>query len=106
MIGAWRWLKKYWKWIVFPVGLTLAALAWLSRSKGPELPATGTTDEAADEAMAAYKAAARVYQEKVREVHKKVEERLKTASEEQLKEYEELKDKPIEEIAKWIDDLA
>lgn len=102
----WIWLKKYWKWILFPIGIVSLLLAWKSRDKGPELPDTGTTDEAADEAMEAYKAAAREYQEKVREVHKKAEERLKDASEEQLKEYEEIKDKPIEEIAKWIDDLA
>ena len=106
MLVVWRWLKKYWKWILFPIGIISLVLAWLARGKEIQLPASGTTDEAADEAMEAYKEAARKYQERVREVHKKAEERMKTASEEQLKEYEEMKDKPIEEIAKWIDDLA
>lgn len=106
MLVVWRWLKKYWKWILFPIGVISIILAWLARGRELQLPASGTADEAADEAMASYRAAAREYQERVRAVHKKAEERLKNASEEQLKEYEKLKDKPAEEIAKWIDSLS
>lgn len=106
MLVVWRWLKKYWKWILFPIGVISIILAWLARGRELQLPSSGTTDEAADEAMEAYKEAAREYQRKVKEAHKKAEERLKTASEEQIKEYEELKDKTPEEVAKWIDSLS
>lgn len=106
MLVVWRWLKKYWKWILFPIGIISVILAWVSR--GGRIPplVSGTTDEAADEALEDYKKASQEYKEKLDEIHKKAEERLKDASEEQLKEYEEIKDKPLEEVAKWIDSLS
>jgi hypothetical protein len=40
------------------------------------------------------------------ELLKKAQERLQTASKEQLEQFNELKDKPLEDVAKWIDKIS
>ena len=107
MARAWAWIKKNWRWLILPLWDVSILLVWLFRGGDrPLLPVSGTTDDAADKALEAKDEAAQEYKEQVKEVNKRAEERLKTASEEQIKEYEELKDKPVEEVAKWIDSLS
>lgn len=107
MKKAWEWFKKHWKWFIAPLWIGSLVLIWIFRGGDtPLLPPSGTTDEAADEAMAAKKAAMDGFRARLDELAEKAEERLKDASEEQLKEYEEIKDKPLEEIAAWIDNLS
>ncbi len=107
MIKAWLWLKKRWKWLVLPFWLISIVLVYLFRGGDkPLFPVTGTTDVAADKALQAKSQAMVDFRARLDELAKKAEERLQKASEEQLKEYEELKDKPLDEVAKWIDSLS
>jgi flagellar biosynthesis/type III secretory pathway M-ring protein FliF/YscJ len=107
MSKVWAWLKKNWKWLILPLWLASVILVWIFRGGDkPMFPVTGTTDKAADEALKAKDKAAAEFRARLDELAKKAEERLQNASEEQIKEYEELKDKPLDEVAKWIDSLS
>jgi hypothetical protein len=55
--------------------------------------------KAKDEAIAGFRS-------RLDEIAEKAEARLREASEEQLEEFEEVKDKPIDEVASWIDRLS
>lgn len=107
MKRVWSWLKKNWKWLILPLWIVSIILVWIFRGGDkPLFPVTGTTDKAADKALEAQQKASAEFRARLEELHKKAEERLKNASEEQLKEYEKIKDKPLEEVAKWIDSLS
>jgi hypothetical protein len=103
----WAWLKKNWKWLLLPLWIVSMVAVWLlSGGRTKFFPPSGTTDEAADEAARAKDKAVKDFRARLEELHRKAEERLQNASKEQLEEYEEMKDKPIEELAKWIDSLS
>lgn len=103
----WEWLKVNWKWLVLPLWIASVVLVWIFRGgTKPMFPPSGTTDVAADQALKAKDEAIESFKARLDELHKKAEERLKTASEAQVKEFKELKDKPIEDVAKWIDSLS
>lgn len=107
MTKAWVWLKKNWKWLLLPFWAVSILLVWIFRGGDrPLLPVSGTTDETADKALAAKDKAAAEFKAKLEELAKRAEDRLKNASEEQIKEYEEIKDRPLEEVAAWIDKLS
>jgi flagellar biosynthesis/type III secretory pathway M-ring protein FliF/YscJ len=107
MSKVWAWLKKNWKWLILPLWIASVVLVWIFRGGDkPMFPVSGTTDAEADKALEAKDKAVAEFRERLEELAKKAEERLKNASEEQLKEYEELKDKPLDEIAVWIDELS
>lgn len=108
MTKVWEWLKKYWKWVVFPIGIISAVLGWFLwwRSRDPVIPVSGTTDEAADQAVEDAAKVGDIYQKDIEALNKLAEELLKNASEEQIKEWEEVKKKPHKEVAKWIDNLS
>ena len=107
MIKAWAWLRKNWKWLILPLWAASIVLVWLFRGGDkPLFPVTGTTDVAADKALQAKDKATAEFRARLDELARKAEERLQKASEEQLQEYEELKDKPLDEVAKWIDSLS
>ena len=93
-------MKKYWKWLLFPVGVAVAISGYISgrlqsRKTLPGissvLPEIGNLSRERDE--------------KLVELKVQHQERLKEISEEQQKELEELQDKPIEEVTKWFDRL-
>ncbi len=107
MKTVWEWLKKNWKWLVLPLWILSVVLVWVLRGgTKPLFPVSGTKDEAADKALEAQQKAVIEFRARLEELARKAEERLKKASQEQLKEYETLKDKPLEEVAKWIDSLS
>lgn len=107
MKKVWEWIKKNWRWLILPLWILSLLLMWfLSGGRTKFFPPSGTTDEAADQAVAAKDKAVAEFRARLDELAAKAEERLQGASEEQIKEYEELKDKPIEEVAKWIDSLS
>lgn len=107
MTKVWEWLKKNWKWLLLPFWLLSLFGTWILRGgKKPLLPPSGTTDVAADTALKEKDAALEGFKSRLDELYRKAEERLKGASEAQVKEYNEIKDKPLEEIAKWIDSLS
>lgn len=107
MRKVWDWLKKNWKWLILPLWIASIVLVWIFRGGDkPLFPVTGTKDSDADKALEAKDKAVSEFRARLDELAKKAEERLKNASQEQIKEYEALKDKPLEEVAKWIDSLS
>jgi len=107
MIKVWAWLKKNWKWLILPLWVISLVLVWLFHGGiKPLFPVSGTTDVAADEALKARDAALNQFRSRLEELVKKAEERLQGASKEQVNDFNELKDKPLEEVAKWIDSLS
>lgn len=103
----WEWLKKNWKWLILPLWVLSMVAVWLISGGHTKLfPPSGTTDAAADSALKAKDEAMEAFRVRLDELYKKAEERLKTASEEQVKEFTEVKGKSLEEVAKWIDSLS
>jgi len=103
----WEWLKKNWKWIVFPVGILLAVLGWFFWWRGRqkvEIPPS-TTDDAADNAVDATAKASDVKTQALEELEKDHGEKLSTMTDEQRDEFEKVKKKPIDEVVEWIDNL-
>jgi len=107
MARVWAWLKKNWKWLILPLWVLSMLAMWLISGGHAKLfPPSGTTDAAADSALKAKDEAMAAFRVRLDELYKKAEERLKTASEEQVKEFTEVKGKSLEEVAKWIDSLS
>ena len=95
------WLKKYWKWIIFPVGLVglvLTALSWGRRS-APRL------DGSATKAIDDIEQANAVRDAALHELETAHKERLKDLSDEQRAELEELRNKPVEEVVEWFNNI-
>ena len=104
MKKAWEWFKKNWKWFIAPLWILSLVLVWLFMGNKPPLfPPSGTTDEMADELAKEKEIILAEYREKMGALADRVEEKLQAASKEQLEEFKEMKDKPPEEVAKWID---
>jgi flagellar biosynthesis/type III secretory pathway M-ring protein FliF/YscJ len=104
MKKVWAWLKKNWKWLIAPLWILSLVLVWLFAGDGrPLFKPSGTTDKMADELAEEKEKILAEYREKMGDLAKRVEEKLQDASKEQLEEFKEMKDKPPEEIAKWID---
>lgn len=103
----WEWLKKNWKWLVLPFWVLSMVAVWLlSGGRTKLFPPSGTTDVAADSALKAKDEAIELFRVRLDELYKKAEERLRAASEAQVKEFTEIKEKSLEEVAKWIDLLS
>ena len=84
MSKVWGWLKKYWKWVVFPVGAATAVLGWFVKE----------TQKAQD-----------VKEASIKELEKAHAVKLSSMSEDQREEFERVRKLPVDEVAKWIDDL-
>ena len=107
MNKVWEWIKKNpWKAISAFLGLVVTVLAWLMWPDKPKPPiSSGTTDEAAARALKEQRAATAAHDAAVKKLEEDNRDKLAKASEAQVKEFEELKNKPLEEVAKWIDNL-
>lgn len=105
MKSFWEWLKKNWKWFVLPIWALSIVLVWLFTRGGSRKfgPVTGTTDQAANTAVKDVVLAADERENAIKSILKVFEEKLRKASDEQIKEAETMKDKPASEIAAWID---
>lgn len=107
MIKIWEWLKKNWKWVLFPIGILLSVLGWLlwwRRGKKDDTTST-TTDAAADQAVKDTAQAQEDKEKALKELEQKHGQKLAVMTDEQRKEYDRVKQKPIEEVAAWIDRL-
>lgn len=98
---AWPWLKKYWMWILFPIGLLVAVVKGLSLLKrppavlAPELVgASQKAEEARRLAEEESRLAEMVRQKRVAEVEAVHAEKLQQLSKEQREIVEELKSEP------------
>jgi len=104
---AWEWFKRNWKWVVFPVGLLSTIITILAAAWGAERHVTPTPDldEEARKALTRLRQAELDRDVKVAELEIAHKERLETLSEDQKEELKELKDKPLEEVVAWFDQL-
>ena len=107
MLKIWEWLKKNWKWIVFPIGILLAVLGWFLwwRGQPKDDNTTTTTDAAADQALKDTVKAQEDRDQALKELEQKHNQKLASMTDAQRAEFEEMKKKPIEEVAAWIDRL-
>jgi chromatin segregation and condensation protein Rec8/ScpA/Scc1 (kleisin family) len=93
--------------LILPLWIASMVLVWVFRGGDKVMfPVTGTTDKDADDALVAKDRAMSEFRTRLDEIAKKAEARLQSASKDQVKEFEEIKDKPLDEIAKWIDGLS
>lgn len=104
---AWAWFKKYWKWIVFPVGilLAIATAATTASLIAQYAEPPRELDEKTREALKRLRNAEVVRDQKIAELEQRKVERLKQLTEEQQKELDDLQDKPLEEVVTWFDNL-
>ena len=105
MSKAWAWLKKNWMWVVFPIGILMVVGLVLERFFKKDDPISSTTDADADTAVDDIIAAGEDKEAAIIALEKRNLERLANMTKDQQKEYEEIKSKPIEEVASWIDKL-
>ena len=107
MKKAWEWVKKHWKWIVFPIGILGAVLGWFLwwRGRPQDDDTSTTTDQAADQAVKDTVQAQEDKDQALKKLEEEHGEKLSTMTEEQQAEFEEVKKKDIDEVATWIDSL-
>jgi len=104
MSKVWEWVKKNWKWLLLPFWIVSLALVWIFRGGSRTLlPVSGTTDQASATLSAAKDKALEDFRARLEDMARKADERLKGASKEQVEAFKELKDRPLEEVASWID---
>lgn len=101
MYNVWQWIKKYWKWIIFPIGLASLAIAFFAGKSqaGPQ-----QSDHSQDAIKDVIDSTEQRDQqlEQLKEEHK---ERLADLSDDQQQELEELQNKPTEEVVAWFSRL-
>lgn len=106
MIKVWTWIKKFWKWLLIPLAVMAIFLLWLfGWRKSKDDADSGTPDEVADRAVSGIIEAGDKRDQAMKELEHKYIGKLTVMTDEQRAEYEEIRKKPIEEIAVWIDNL-
>ena len=106
MSKIWGWLKKYWKWLVFPIGIFGAALDWFFWRRVPlEDDIAIITDTAVDQVVKDTHNAIDVKGKALKELEQQHGRKLAFMTKEQRAEFEEVKKQPIDEVATWIDGL-
>lgn len=102
----WSWLKKWWKWLLFPIGILLFVLS-LRRKTTTVVVSNGhatdlaikTHDAQVAQQVAAAEAKAAAELKKIEEQHKETLEKLNDA---QRLKYDELKKQGPKEINAWL----
>lgn len=102
--AVWTWIKRWWKWILFPIGALLALAGAVSRRRLSSVPAPPLA-RAGEEALAKVEAANEVRDLQLAELQVAHRERLTRLTEEQKKELKDLQDKPLEEVVAWFDKI-
>ena len=106
MSKIWAWFKRNWKWIVFPVGIVGVVFCWFFWWRKPKDDSTSTTtDSAADQAIKDTVQSQDDRDKSLKELEQRHAEKLAAMSEEQKAKFDEIKQRPIEEVALWIDSL-
>jgi len=100
-----EWFLRYWKWLIFPVGLLglLLGLAGscIPRRPKPSSPLPAKTREALDKLRTADERR----DTRLIELEQRHEAKLRELSEQQLEELETLRDAPLERVVQWFDTL-
>ena len=107
MTKVWDWIKKHWKWIVFPVGILVAVLGWFFwwRGRGKDDDKFSTPDDAADKAVDDVVKAQEVREAEIKKLEEQHADKLQAMSDEQKAVFKEIKTKTPAEVAEWIDKL-
>ena len=105
MHKVWEWLKKNWKYLLFPLWALSLILVWVLGGGKAKPTISGTTDQVADAALKAKDEAIQQLRERDAQIAQQVEEKLRNASKEQIAELKKMKDKPLDEVAKWVDSI-
>ena len=93
------WLKRYWIWILLPVGITLLILRFRKHT------ITLEDDDAALETATQMAEDARVHQEALDRLEQRYLEKLSQMTDGQRDEWAKLRQGSVEEAAAWIDKL-
>ena len=104
----WGWLKKWWKLVVgflLALGGIGVGIAVASRDTSPSTPIPPDLGDEANDALDAVEEANRKKQEQLEQLEQENAARLQGLSEDQQCEYERVKEQPIDEVAKWIDNI-
>lgn len=102
MIKVWLWLKKYWKWLIFPIGILVFVLGRLTSRKlpaviAPELLGAAEVKEKADrQAVVELRKLDDERQTKVKEIEERHSEVISKLTDDQKKKYEAIKADPNE----------
>jgi hypothetical protein len=94
-MAIWSWLKNNWKYLLGPLWLLTSLLTWVF-SRKIVLPAPLVEKE---QILGEFR-------KKLDDLAVRAEQRLLQASKDQLEEFKTLKDKPVSEIAAWIDRIS
>jgi flagellar biosynthesis/type III secretory pathway M-ring protein FliF/YscJ len=97
----WAWLKKYWKWLLFPVGIVIGILSVIGRRRSPVvapevLEAEKARQEAEEAAQKKLDEADKIRREKVEFIRREHAETLKKLTDDQRSRVEELREDPDE----------
>jgi membrane protein insertase Oxa1/YidC/SpoIIIJ len=104
MAKIWAWLKTHWKWLIAPLWAVSILVVWLFTRGGTlKLPVSGTTDQAANNAVDGVIQAAEHKTEAITKLETQYQAKIEKMSVEQRAEWEKVKDQPIQEVASWID---
>jgi len=102
----WVWIKKYWKWLLFPVGITSVVLAYLAgTTRTSTKPAPPDLGQAGEDALDDVEEANRVRDEQLEELRIEHHLRLRDLTEEQAKELRDLQEKPVEDVVAWFNKM-
>lgn len=100
------WVKKYWQWIVFPVGIVTALISVCAVTEAiKDYPPPDDLDKETQDYLKKLRSINEERNRRIAELEEKQRERLKELSKDQKKELKELKNESIEEIVQWFDTL-
>jgi hypothetical protein len=98
------WFIENWKLLLFPIWVISLVFVWFFKSNYPKYSSVNSNLSPAIDAISAEKSKVlTTFQTQLDELVKKARERLQTASMEQIKEFDDLKGKSLEDLAKWLD---
>lgn len=107
MIKVWEWIKKYWKWLIFPVGVVLFFIGQLTARRSSVViqseiaEAEKWQQKAREEAEARAREAELERKKQVEELEKKHEDTIKQLTDDQRSQVERLRDHP-EKLSEYL----
>lgn len=104
------WLKKYWYWILLPIGVLIILARIFQREKPPptvvveDKNPTAAVDVAihANETAAKIEAAEKATSDQIKKIEAEHKATLDKLNDTQRLQYEELKKKPAQEVTNWL----